>query len=102
MTDPARPSAAGTALDRSSDFRRGCVYLRDASWHLRSHGRGDRSGGRRYHWPQEDDPALAACSSFTALAEFTEARAGEVDPVLRCGRPGCRKRWNTYDVQETP
>lgn len=94
--------AAGTALDRSPDFHPGHVYLRDASWHQHSNGRGTRSGGRRYHWPRAEDPALSVCSSFTALAEFTEQPAAEVDPGLRCGRPGCRKVWAAFDRdQET-
>lgn len=59
------------------------VYPRDMSWYSHTHG----GSGSRYHWPHDEDSAMAACSPSRIVLHEDGVLAAEVPDILKCGAP---------------
>ena len=71
--------------------------VRDASWHPCSNGRGN--GAYATHVCRPSDPALAACSTFTAVQSDHASPAADVPLDERCKRGGCRVLYQRADLE---
>lgn len=72
------------------------VYVSDASWSAT----GNRSG-RRFHFCNPNDPALAACGRF--VLDNLDGRGEDpsnVEDSLRCQRRACQRRYANVDAGE--
>jgi len=84
--------------------------LRDASWYRRpsstpgtdGSGRVNRAhGAGRYHVAtlvavddeEEEEGTISACGRSPLDLEGSAVPTSEVEPFMRCARPGCRERW---------
>ena len=73
------------------------VYPRDVSGHAAYHRGGRGHDAFAWHWPHPNDGALSACGKSTLYDDKGTPPDG-VHPGARCGRPGCKQRWQRWEA----